>query len=127
MNARSDRLDGPTEPLATGRRGVGVAPGARLVVAKALDRNGRGSLSNLLKAMQWMLDPDGDPRTNDRPHVVSNSWGVQRRDAHISGFEDTLFWETVRAWRAAGITPVFSAGNSGRGDVLLPGGRARTR
>lgn len=104
-----------------GRGGVGVAPGARLVVAKALDRNGRGSLSNLLKAMQWMLDPDGDPRTNDRPQLVSNSWGVERGEAHFAGFEDTLFWETVRAWRAAGIVPVFSAGNSGRGDVLVPG------
>jgi hypothetical protein len=105
-----------------GRMGVGMAPGARLVVAKALDRGGRGTLVNLLKAMQWMLDPDGDPRTTaDRPAAVNNSWGVRREDARLEGFEDTLFWETVRVWRAAGILPIFSAGNARAGEVLLPG------
>lgn len=104
-----------------GRHGVGVAPGARLVVAKALDRHGNGSLVNLLRSMQWMLDPDGDPRTNDRPHAVNNSWGVKPGEAQLDGMEDTLFWETVRAWRTAGIIPVFSAGNTGTGRMLLPG------
>ena len=104
-----------------GRNGIGVAPGARLIVAKSLDRNGNGSLVNLLRAMQWMLDPDGNPATNDRPHLVSNSWGVRPGEAHLDGQEDTLFWETIRAWRTAGIIPVFSAGNSGTGRMLLPG------
>lgn len=104
-----------------GRDGVGVAPGAKLIVAKALDRNGNGSLVNLLRAMQWMLDPDGNPATNDRPHAVNNSWGVKPGEAHLDGQEDTMFWETVRAWRTAGIVPVFSSGNNGANRMLLPG------
>ncbi|MBI4861700.1 MAG: S8 family serine peptidase [Candidatus Riflebacteria bacterium] len=104
-----------------GAGGMGVAPGARLVVAKALDARGGGSLSRLLAAMHWMLDPDGDPRTADQPVAVNNSWGVDRSEIEAEGHETTLFWETIRAWRSAGIVPVFAAGNTGTGRTLIPG------
>ena len=46
-------------------RHIGVAPEARLIVAKAI---GYGkSSSNLLLAMDWMCDPDGNPETDDFP------------------------------------------------------------
>jgi len=104
-----------------GGGGMGVAPGVRLVVAKALNSRGDGRLSNLLKAMQWMLDPDGNPQTADYPAVVNNSWGVKPTAAKRQGFESTLFWESVRAWRSKGIVPVFAAGNKGPGNLLVPG------
>ncbi len=99
--------------------GVGVAPKAKLVVAKALNANGGGSLSGLLSAMQWMLDPDGDPSTDDQPALVSNSWGA---DKDGLGDGAGVFRDIVVAWREAGIVPVFASGNSGLGSKAVPGG-----
>jgi subtilisin family serine protease len=87
---------------------IGVAPGAQVVVAKAMDANGSGSASNLMAAAQWMTDPDGNPATADFPIVVNNSWTG-------TGANDTWFRQAVRTWRAAGIVPVFSSGNGGPG------------
>lgn len=98
---------------------IGIAPGASLVVAKAMNAQGGGSLSGLLEAMQWMLDPDGDPSTDDQPALVSNSWGA---DADALGDSRELFRDVVKAWREAGIVPVFASGNSGPDTRAVPGG-----
>ncbi|MFP5451237.1 MAG: S8 family peptidase [Thermoleophilia bacterium] len=87
---------------------IGVAPGARLVVAKAMGANGAGPGSALLAAAEWMTDPDGNPGTADHPSVVNNSWSS-------SSANDTWFRPMVRRWRDLGIVPVFSAGNTGPG------------
>jgi subtilisin family serine protease len=50
-----------------------------------------------------VLAPGGD--SANRPHVVNNSWG----DAESGDW----FSPSVNAWRAAGIFPIFSAGNLG--------------
>ncbi len=85
----------------SGKR-IGVAPGARLLVARGIG----GGTSGLLKAMQWMVDPDGDPSTDDAPALVSCSWN--------SGYgEQDPFYEALATWEACGIIPVFSAGNAG--------------
>jgi subtilisin family serine protease len=87
-----------------GANQIGVAPGARFIVAAV-----NFSTVNLLAAMQWMLAPtdlDGNnPRPDLRPHVVNNSWGT--------GGGLTVYQAAVQAWVAAGIFPVFAAGNSG--------------
>ncbi|MEO9174477.1 MAG: S8 family serine peptidase [Gaiellales bacterium] len=85
---------------------IGVAPGATLVVAKALDAQGVGNGSTLIAAAQWMMDPDGNPATPDYPTVISNSWVSPNAT-------DTWFLPMVQAWRALGIVPVFAAGNTG--------------
>jgi subtilisin family serine protease len=87
---------------------IGVAPGARLVVAKAMAANGAGPGSALLAAAEWMTDPDGNPATADHPTVINNSWSS-------SSANDTWFRPMVRRWRELGIVPVFSAGNTGPG------------
>lgn len=98
-----------------GGNGVGVAPGARMIAAKVFDAHGSGEDADLLLAMQWMLDPDGDPATNDAPRIVSNSWGSDV-------VTDKVFWEIVQHWVDAGILPVFAAGNNGpSGKVGTPG------
>lgn len=102
-----------------GPPGIGVAPGARLVVAKALNHQGNGSISGFLEAMQWMLDPDGDPLTDDEPRIVSNSWGAP---AAALGETRDLFREMVRAWRQAGIVPLFAVGNFGPDVETVPAG-----
>lgn len=81
---------------------IGVAPEAKLVSSGALS-----SYENMLRAMEFMLDPDKNPNTNDRPRLISNSW-------NCNGAPDVeLFYRAIEAWEAAGILPVFSAGNSG--------------
>lgn len=99
-----------------GSDGVGVAPGAKLIVAKVFDSHGGAEDAWLLQAMQWVMDPDGVPETNDGPRLVSNSWGSDTTT-------DRTFWDAVQAWVAAGIVPVFAAGNNGpSGKVGTPGG-----
>ncbi|WP_338702586.1 S8 family serine peptidase [Streptomyces sp. Q6] len=89
---------------------IGVAPGARWIAAKGCGGS-TCTQSGLLASGQFMLAPtdlDGrNPRPELRPHVVNNSWGSSDAGA------DPWFQQTVRAWVAAGIFPVFSNGNEG--------------
>jgi subtilisin family serine protease len=87
---------------------IGVAPGARVIVAKAMGADGGGLGTNLLAAAQWMADPDGKPATLDVPAVVNNSWTADEAN-------DTWYSQVIRTWLAIGIVPVFSAGNFGPG------------
>jgi subtilisin family serine protease len=96
--------DGPG-PLADD---VGVAPGARWIAAKGCEANSC-SEGALLSSAQFMLAPTdlagNNPDPSRRPHVINNSWG------RYGG--DPWFHDVIVAWRAAGIFPVFSAGNDG--------------
>ncbi len=56
---------------------IGVAPGARWIGGKAFDDSGQASASATHEIFQWLLDPDGDPATDDAPHIVNNSWGFR--------------------------------------------------
>jgi len=89
---------------------IGVAPKVEFIVGKIFPDKGGATDAILLKAMQWMADPDGNPDTDDAPQVVSNSWGKNRQKS----FEDEQpLWEAVTTWRQLGIVPVFAAGNRG--------------
>ena len=94
---------------------IGVAPGARALVAKALGADGLGTGSQLLAAAQWMADPDGNPATQDQPAVVNNSWSA-------STANDPWFRKMIARWRELGIVPVFAAGNGGAAGLASPGG-----
>lgn len=92
---------------------IGVAPQAELVVGRIFDGNGDSTKELILKAMQWMLDPDENPATtNDIPRAVNNSWGdsdpYNDRDP-----QDDPFCMMIESWLKAGIVPIFTAGNSG--------------
>ena len=84
---------------------IGIAPGATVIVAKAMDASGSATGSTLLAAAQWMTDPDGDPATADYPTVINNSWTA-------AGANNEWFRPMVQAWVAMGIAPVFGAGNT---------------
>lgn len=100
---------------AQGQR-IGVAPGAKMVTARVFTAQG-ASTAVLLESMQWMMDPDGDPSTNDVPRVCSNSWGS-------NDTTDRSFYQIIDNWRAANIFPCFAAGNAGprAKTVGIPGG-----
>jgi len=95
---------------------IGVAPEAKLIVAKALGGTNGGSNSVMIGAMEWMADPDGNPDTDDAPVVVNCSWGAKGND--------TSMIPAVEAWVKLNIFPCFAAGNSGpwKETVGIPGG-----
>ena len=89
-----------------GGSSIGVAPGARWIAARVFDDQGSATVSAVHLAFQWVLDPDHDPATADSPQVVNNSWTM------TSGCS-LEFQPDIDALRAAGIAPVFAAGNGG--------------
>lgn len=93
-----------------GSNQIGVAPGAKFIAAKIFDASGSGADLPILNAGEWMLAPGGD--VSMAPDVVNNSWGGG------PGL-DEWYRDVVIAWRAAGIFPEFSAGNT---DLFNPGG-----
>jgi subtilisin family serine protease len=90
---------------------VGVAPGIEWIAARGC-LNSSCRDSDLIAAAQWILAPtdaEGDnPRPELRPHVVNNSWA--------SDPVNQFYISYTTAWRAAGIFPVFAAGNSGHAE-----------
>lgn len=92
-----------------GGTAIGMAPGAQWISAKIFNDAGDASFSSIHQAFQWMLDPDGNPGTNDAPDVVNNSWGLSTNVNQCI----TEFQPDVQALQAADIGVVFSAGNEG--------------
>jgi subtilisin family serine protease len=90
-----------------GGTAIGVAPQARWIAAKIFNDRGLATVSGVHQAFQWVLDPDRNPATADAPNVVNASWTT------LSPGCDLTFQLDLRSLRAAGILPVFAAGNSG--------------
>ncbi|GII88112.1 hypothetical protein Ssi03_61020 [Sphaerisporangium siamense] len=101
-----------------GGTAVGMAPDARWIAAKIFNDRGVATATGIHLALQWALDPDGDPATPDGADVVNNSW-----TGAAAGCSPD-FQLDLRALRAAGVLPVFAAGNSGPdpGSVRAPAG-----
>ena len=89
-----------------GSNQIGVAPEAQWIACKGC-RNNSCFGTHLLTCGQWVLDPNEDGSGDDQPDIVNNSWG--------GGPGNSWYMATVDSWRAAGIFPAFSAGNSGPG------------
>lgn len=102
---------------------IGLAPGAKILMGRIFDASGGGRLEPILEAMQWMADPDGDPKTNDFPVLVSNSWGGGSPSMSSTPAEQP-FCKAVASWNKLGILPIFANGNSGPSpsSVNLPAG-----
>jgi subtilisin family serine protease len=101
-------------------KAIGVAPNVRFIVAKIFSDKGASNISSILRAMQWVADPDSNPNTSDHPGVISNSWGGKMK----SCTHQKLMRDALSTWREMGIVPVFAAGNSGPTPytVGFPGG-----
>jgi subtilase family serine protease/subtilisin family serine protease len=94
---------------------IGVAPDARWIAAKAWDDADDATESAFHQIFEWFLAPGGDPA--NAPDVVNSSWGLDPALCFLD------FRADVQALRAAGIVPIFAAGNSGPGaaSILAPG------
>ncbi|HKJ77391.1 MAG TPA: S8 family serine peptidase, partial [Gammaproteobacteria bacterium] len=88
---------------------IGMAPDAQWIAAKIYDDAGSATLSAIHLALQWVLDPDGNPDVDDAPDVINNSWGLPE----TAGSCNIEFAEDMAALQAADIAVVFAAGNSG--------------
>ena len=91
-----------------GGTNIGMAPGAKWMAVKIFRDDGYASLSAIHLGFQWLLDPDGDPATDDSPVVVNNSWGLGNLDGCSSEFS-----RDIQVLSSAGIMTVFAAGNYG--------------
>ncbi len=89
---------------------LGVAPGAQWIAAKIFNDAGESTFSITHQAFQWMLDPDGNPITNDAPDILNCSWDL---NSSGTGTVNLEFQPDVQALQTAGIAVVFSAGNGG--------------
>jgi len=74
---------------------------------------------------QYMIAPtpgvngSGTPNPGKAPDVINNSWG-----STLPGDSNQWYRQMVTNWRAAGIFPVFAAGNDGEygeGSISTPG------
>ncbi|MGW6202444.1 S8 family serine peptidase [Streptomyces sp. NPDC055089] len=109
-----------------GKNGIGVAPNAKWIAAKACGGSrGECTDTDTLAAGQWILAPTDhngqNPRPDLAPNIVNNSWG---------GGVTTFYQDIVEAWNAAGIFEAFAAGNDGNGvtcsTTRAPGAQAPT-
>lgn len=87
---------------------LSIAPQSQWIAVKIFNDADQASLSNIHLGLQWLLDPDGNPDTDDAPDVVNNSWGLALDNTCTLDFQDD-----IRVLKAAGIAVVFAAGNSG--------------
>ncbi len=98
---------------------IGAAPGAQWIAAKIFDDAGASDIAKIHQGFQWMLDPDGDPATDDAPDIVNNSWAL----SNTVGLCDGEFAIDIEILKAADVAVVFAAGNYGPavGSSVEPG------
>ncbi len=83
---------------------IGVAPGANLMHGLVIP-GGSGSFTQVAGGMEWIIDPDNNPATDDGAQVVNMSLGATGTYPAMVAPTDNMV--------AAGVFPSFSIGNSG--------------
>ena len=91
--------------VATTGRYQGVAPGVNLVSVRALDSNGQGLYSDVISAVQWVINQ----RLRYGIRVLNLSLGSPPSGPY---WQDPLNQAVMAAW-ASGIVVVTAAGNRG--------------
>ncbi|MEM2916663.1 MAG: S8 family serine peptidase [Candidatus Woesearchaeota archaeon] len=87
----------------------GVAPGARLLNAKVLSKTGSGTTSQIIAGINWALDPDDDPATDDGADIISMSFGGMFTEL------DGPLASAVKEAISKGVVFVAAAGNCRQG------------
>ncbi len=91
---------------------IGVAPDAEWIGVKIFADNGIALNSVIHAGFQWLLDPDGNPDTDDAPDIVNNSWSFEE-SPDVCDAADREFQADIQVMKAAGMVVVFAAGNTG--------------
>lgn len=106
-----------TSGLAVGDDGggnrIGVAPGARLIGCRNMDR-GNGTPARYTECFEWFLAPTDSSGANPRPElgadVINNSWSCPASEGCT---DPNILRAVVENVRAAGVAVVVAAGNGG--------------
>ena len=101
--------DGSTSPSSY----AGMAPGARLISLKVADARGNADVSQVIAAIDWVVQHRKDPGMNIR--VLNLSFGTPSLQSYLL---DPLAYAAEVAWHK-GIVVVVSAGNDGTGTGKL--------
>lgn len=93
---------------------VGVAPGAKWIACRNMDKNGTGSPATYTACFDFLMAPYpiGHPELANpalAPDIINNSWDCPSSE----GCSVNTLQSVVNAVRAAGIFTVMAAGNSG--------------
>jgi serine protease AprX len=114
IGARDSRLPaGSNDQLGDPDYFVGMAPGARIVNVKVGASNGVTDVSQVIAAVDWVVQHRNTDGLNIR--VLNLSFGTNGTQSYIL---DPLTYAVERAW-FAGIVVVASAGNEGYGSSML--------
>lgn len=109
-NGHGTHVAGTIAAVRNNGRGItGVAPGAKVMALKFLNRNGSGSTSNAIKAINYAI---GMKQRGVAVNVLNNSWGG-------GGYSQSLY-NAIKAAGDAGILFVAAAGNEGRNNDSRP-------
>ncbi|MEY4902645.1 MAG: hypothetical protein RLZZ292_460, partial [Bacteroidota bacterium] len=113
--------ENPSDSL---RNRIGVAPGARFICARNMER-GNGSPATYIECFEWFLAPtdleNKNPDPTKAPHVINNSWYCSTEEGcNKSNF--ALMEQAVQNLKSAGVVVVISAGNAGPncGTIAFP-------
>lgn len=94
---------------------LGAAPNAKLLAYKVLSAGGSGSRDGIMKALEFSIDPNGDGKYDDAPHVMNFSLGG-------AGHPDDPFAQVVNRASLFSVIAV-AAGNGGTSAKIgLPAG-----
>jgi len=96
----------------SGGKFIGVAPEAQWIGVKIFADDGLAQASLIHAGYQWLLDPDGNPATDDAPDIVNNSWGFEASPDNCDDLARE-FQPDIQTLKAAGIAVLFAAGNTG--------------
>ena len=93
---------------------IGVAPGAKWIGCRNMDRFGYGTPASYTACYQWFIAPTDlngeNPDPSKAPDVINNSWSCPVSEGCT---DPNILLSVVQAVRAAGIVTVHSAGNDG--------------
>lgn len=140
-----DFVDLDTDPSEVGQPGIGVhghgthviglvasiAPAARIMPLRVLDPAGMGNSWVLAEALQYAVDPDGNPATNDGAAVINLSLSTLERSRLIEDVlkavacaEPPVSPDDLPCLQPGGrgAVVVTAAGNRGRRDREYPAG-----
>lgn len=98
---------------------TGVAFNAQWICAGVVDRGKdfSSTISDILSAFEWAVDPDGNPETlDDVPDVINNSWGIPLL---VHQPCEQTFWQAIDNVEAAGVVTIFAAGNEGPDSMTI--------
>ncbi|MBS4534427.1 S8 family peptidase [Clostridium sp. D2Q-14] len=100
---------------ASNEKYTGIAPSADLLIVKALDSSGSGNTSDIVSAIQWVIETKDVYNTK----ILNLSLGTPANNP----YDSCPLAQAVEKAIQAGLTVICAAGNSGpsKGTILCPG------